>query len=145
MVRLLNLKMESVSVHMKLEPGKFSKVLGSAGTPKCVRESLRCLEQRAAEIGDDVGLWAATLVSQRKEASLRTLMGLIHKLMPRHGSAALNRACGHARLHGQYTLKQLENWLDAPAQQQVLSFLSDHEVIRDMDDYGKLVGFEANN
>jgi hypothetical protein len=145
MVRLFNLQMEQVSVHAKLEAGQFSKVLGCAGTPKSVRDSLLHWERRACEIGDDVGLWANGLVLRRKEAGLRVLMGLINQLLPRHGSAALNRACGQARLHGQYRLQDVKNWLAEPAEQQAFSFLSDHEIIRSMDTYGNVVGFEENN
>lgn len=145
MVRLFNLQMEPVIVHAKLEPGQFSKVLGCGGTPKSVRDSLLRWEQRAAEVGDDVGLWANGLVLKRKEAGLRPLMGLINQLLPRYGSTALNRACGQARLHGQYRLREVKNWLDEPAEQQAFSFLSDHELIRSMDAYGNLVGFEESN
>ena len=145
MVRIFDLRMRPVAVHTKLEPGQFSKALGSGGTPRSVEQSLRQWEARASEIGDDVGLWARGMVLKRKEAGLRVLMGLVNGLLPRHGSAALNRACGQARPHGQYRLKEVENWLEQPAEQQAFSFLSDHALIRDMGAYGKLVGFEENN
>lgn len=145
MVHLFNLRMEQVAVHVKLEAGQFTKVLGCGGTPKSVAESLRRWSARAAEIGPDAGLWAEGLVATRKAAGLRVIMGLVHQLLPRHGSDALDRACAQARLHGQYRLADLRNWLERPAQQQAFSFLSEHEVIRDMADYGKLAGFEQNN
>ena len=145
MVRIFDLRMEQVAVHTKLEPGQFTRALGSGGTPRSVAQSLEQWVARASEIGDDVGLWARGLVLMRKEAGLRVLMGLVNGLLARHGSAALNRACGQARLHGQYRLKEVESWLEQPAEQQAFSFLSDHALIRDMGAYGKLVGFEENN
>jgi CheY-like chemotaxis protein len=62
-----------------------------------------------------------------------------------NGSAALERACAQARLHGQYRLKELKQWLEEPCQQQSFSFLSEHEVIRDLADYGQFVSFEQHN
>ncbi len=145
MVHVLTLAMEPVAVHVKLPPGKFTRVLGCGGTAKSVRESLQRWEQRAAEIGDEVALWAKALIIRRKEAGLRVLMGLVHQLLPRYGSAALERACAQARVHGQYRLHELKNWLEKPLEQQSFSFLTEHELIRDMDAYGQLVGFEQNN
>ena len=145
MVRLFNARMEQVAVHAKLEPGQFTKVLGCGGTPKSVQESLQYWEKRAAKIGPDAALWARGLVLKRKEAGLRVLMGLIHQLLPRHGSATLNQACAQARHHGQYRLQELKNWIEAPAQQEAFSFLENHELIRDMNTYGQIVGFEQNN
>jgi hypothetical protein len=145
MVRLFDMRMAQVAVHTKLGPGQFSRALGSGGTPRSVAQSLQHWERRAAEIGPDVGLWARGMVLLRKEAGLRVLMGLVNQLMAKHGSAALNRACGQARLHGQYRLREVQSWLEQPAEQQAFSFLSDHALIRDMDAYGSLVGFEENN
>jgi hypothetical protein len=72
-------------------------------------------------------------------------MGLVGQLLPRHGKEALERACARARLHGQYRLAALKDWLERPEIQQAFSFLSEHEVIRDMADYGRIAGFESHN
>ncbi len=145
MVHLFNLQMEQVAVHVQLEAGQYTKVLGCGGMAKSVRHSLKLWTRRAAEIGPDIGLWAEGLVGVRKEAGLRVLMGLINQLLPRYGKDALERACAQARLHGQYRLRDVKDWLEAPSEQQAFSFLSEHEVIRDMADYGKLAGFEQSN
>ena len=144
MVRIFNLRMEPIAVHAKLEPGRFSKVLGCGGVPKSVAASLRYWQERAARIGPEAGLWAEGLVARRKEAALRVLMGLVRQLVPRHGRAALERACGQARSHGHYRLADLKGWLEAPDAQPAFAFLSEHEVIRDMADYGQFVGFQPN-
>jgi transposase len=145
MVQIFNLRMEQVAVHVKLEAGQFTKVLGCGGVPASVEQSLRHWRRRAAEVGPDTGLWAKGLVERRGAAAMRVLMGLIHKLLPRHGKERVERACGQARLHGQYRLRELQDWLERPGEQQAFSFLSEHEVIREMDDYGRIVGFEQGN
>lgn len=145
LVHLFNQRMEQVAVHAKLEPGQFTKVLGCGGGATSVQQSLRHWSRRAAEIGPDTGLWAKGLVELRQGAGLRVLMGLIHQLLARHGKEAVERACGQARLHGQYRLRDIKDWLERPSQQQAFSFLSEHEVIRDLADYGKIAGFEQGN
>jgi hypothetical protein len=144
-VHVFNLCMEQVAVHAKLEAGQFSKVLACGGGATSVRQSLRQWSRRAAEIGPDTGLWAKGLVERRQAAGLRVLMGLIHQLLPRHGKEAVERACAQARLHGQYRLRDLKHWLEAPGEQQAFSFLSEHEVIRDLAEYGRIAGFEQAN
>lgn len=144
MVRLFNLRMEPVAVHAKLEPGRFSKVLGCGGVPTSVEASLRHWQERAARIGPEAGLWAEGLVARRKEAALRVLMGLIQQLVPHHGGSAVERACGQARGHGHYRLADLKGWLEHPDAQPAFAFLSEHEVIRDMTDYGQVVGFQPD-
>lgn len=145
MVHIFNLRMEQVAVHAKLEAGKFSRVLGCGGTPRSVRDSLRHWTGRVAQIGPEAGLWAEGLVAARKAAGLRVMMGLVGQVLPGHGNEAVDRACARARLHGQYRLNDIRNWLERPGGQQAFSFLSEHEVIRDMADYGRIAGFEKSN
>jgi transposase InsO family protein len=145
LVHLFNLRMEQVAVHAKLEAGCFSKALGCGGAATSVRESLRLWTRRVAEIGPEAGLWAKVLVDRREATALRVLMGLFHQLLPRHGKEALERACAQARQHGQYRLRDLKDWLERPGQQEAFSFLSEHEVIRDLGEYGRIAGFEENN
>ena len=65
MVHLFNLQMEQVAVHVRLDPGEFTKVLGCGGMAKSVRHSLKLWTRRAAEVGPDLGLWAEGLVGVR--------------------------------------------------------------------------------
>ena len=120
-------------------------MLGAAGAPAGVAQDLTHWKRRAAEIGPDAGLWATGLLERRGAAGLRVLMGLGQGLVKRHGRDRVERACGQARLHGQYRLRDLRNWLEAPGEQQAFSFLSEHEVIRDPADYGRIAGFEHGN
>ena len=144
MVRIFTLQMEPVAVHVKLGAGQFSKTLGCGGREAELASNLRFWTTRAHEIGPDTGLWAKGLVQRRGAAGLRVLMGL-QSLSRGHGQAALERACGQARLHGQYRLRDLKNWLEAPQEQEAFSFLSEHEVIRELSDYGQIAGFEHGN
>ena len=145
MVRLFNQRMEQIASHPKLEPGSFSKALGCTGGKEKLPQTTRYWKRRAAEIGPETGKWAKGLIERRGEAGIRVLMGLVHQLHPQHGRDPLEKACAQAHLHGQYRLAEIRNRLDAPTEQQSFSFLSDHEVIRDLSDYGGLVGFENDN
>ena len=92
LVHLFNLRMEQIAVHARLEPGRFTKVLGCGGVPNSVQASLQHWQERAARVGPQTGLWAEGLVARRKQAALRVLMGLIRQLVPRHGRTAVERA-----------------------------------------------------
>jgi len=145
LVRLFNLEMEPIAIHAKLEAGRFTRVLGCGGSSTTVEQSLKEWTRKAAEIGTETGLWAKGLVETREAAGLRVLMGLINQLLPRYGKTGVERACAQARLHGQYRLRDLKHWLEQPGEQQAFSFLSEHEIIRDLADYGKIAGFEQGN
>jgi len=145
MVRLFNQRMEQIASHPKLEPGSFSKALGCTGGKEKLPQTTRYWKRRASEIGPETGKWAKGLIERRGEAGIRVLMGLVHQLHPQHGRDPLEKACAQAHLHGQYRLAEIRNRLDAPTEQQSFSFLSDHEVIRDLSAYGGLVGFENDN
>lgn len=145
MVRLFNQRMEQIAVHAKLEAGAFSKALGCTGGKDDIPHMTRHWIRRAAEIGPESALWARGVVERRGVAGVRVLMGLVNQLRAKHGKEALERACSQARLHGQYRLAEIKNWLEAPSKQQAFSFLSEHEVIRELSDYGGLVGFEHEN
>lgn len=145
LVRLFNQRLEHIATHPKLEPGRFSKTLGCTSGKEKLPQTTRYWKRRAAEIGPETGKWAKGLIERRSEAGIRVLMGLIHQLHPQHGTEPLEKACAQARLHGQYRLAELRNWLEAPSEQQTFSFLTEHEIIRDLSDYGGLVGFEHHN
>jgi hypothetical protein len=47
----------------------------------------------------------------------------------------INEAARKACIHGQYTLKELRQWLQSPHEQEAFSFLQQHELIRNPNTY----------
>ena len=145
MVRLFNLKMEQVAIHPKLRPGEFTRVLGCGGTPKSMKSSLRDWQKQVAEIGPETAEWTAGLIARREEAAMRVLMGIVHQVIPKHSRAQVERACSQARIHGQYRLQEVKEWLNNPIEQQSFTFITEHELIRPPEDYAQFVRFEQQN
>ena len=139
LVRIYDDQMSQVATHVKLESGQYSKVLGVAGCPVSVAESLLYYRERVGRMGPAVGVWADASIAESPDRALRRLQGLIG-LNKKYGSPAIKEAAQKAALHGQYSLRELKCWLDSPNDQEVFSFLEHHEIIREPDIYGKLTG-----
>jgi hypothetical protein len=75
-VRVFNQRMEQVQIHSRVEPGRFSHVLGARGLHAPIISSCRYWISRAAIIGEQCGQWAQGAFELRGAESLRSIMGL---------------------------------------------------------------------
>ncbi len=75
-VRVFNDRLQQVQMHVRIEPGKFSRSLGVMGLNASVRSSCRYWIERAAVLGEACGAWAQQLVDRRGPEALRTIMAL---------------------------------------------------------------------
>jgi len=129
MVRIFDLKMEPIASHVRLERGRFSRVLGVGGCRGSVEQSLGYFRARVVTMGAECLLWADALIEREGDAALRRLQGLL-ALKDKHPKAQLGEAARKASIHGQYTLKDLRQWLGNPREQETFAFLREHELIR---------------
>jgi hypothetical protein len=91
-VRLFNERMEQVQIHTRIEPGKFSRILGAAGLSAPVLSSCRHWIGRAGLLGERCGQqWAQAAVDARGPEALRSIMGLCN-LVKRHSAAVIDAA-----------------------------------------------------
>jgi transposase len=140
MVRLFNERMESIAVHVKAEPGKFST------DPAHIHDHKRSFIERGSEwildrcrlLGQGAGTWAETLYQQRGPQSLRVLLGLL-SLAEKHPAAQINQACQLAVGHGAWHLREVRQLLARPVAQEQLGFIETHPLIRDLKTYDNLV------
>jgi transposase len=139
LVRVFNLRLEQIALHTRHEPGKF------ATDPAHIHDRKRTLIERGADylldrcrlIGKHSGTWAEQMFKQRGPLAIRVLHGLL-ALAEKHPVAQLEAACRQAIQYGAWRLRDLRALLDrAPAPQ--LTFLEKHPLIRDLEDYGKIV------
>jgi transposase len=138
-VRIFDKAMQQVSIHCRLEPGQFSRVLGAGGCAPNAAESLLYYRGRVARLGKAMAAWADGTIADNPERALRRLQGVLH-LHQRHDCNAMETAAAKAVRHGHYQLHQLKHWLTSPREQEVFAFLEQHELIRQPALYTQLTG-----
>ncbi len=137
MVRIFDHKMNLIASHTRLEPGKFSRVLGVGGCRESVEQSVRYFRTRVKAMGEECLYWADCVIAQNSDMALRRLQGLL-QLKSKYSKAQLCEAARKACIHGQYTLKEFRQWLTSPQEQEIFSFLHEHELIRNPKTYDKI-------
>jgi transposase len=137
-VRIFNERMEQVQIHLRLEPGKFSRILGVAGMSAPVLSSCRWWIGRAALLGEACGQWAQASVDRRGPEALRSIMGLC-SLAKKHTAATIDAACEKALKAGARRLKDIKRLIGEPSEQGNFAFAHNHPLIRDLRTYSDFI------
>ena len=145
-VRIFNERMEQVQMHTRLEPGKFSRVLGCSGMSHPVSVSCRIWVERVGMLGRWCGQWAQASVDRRGPEALRSIMGL-WGLRKTHTAASVNQACEQAVAGGLKRLKDIKRLMGTPGErQEQLAFQEVDPLIRDLGVYGEFINnYEPSN
>jgi transposase len=130
-VRVFNERLEQVQIHTRVEPGQFSRALGTGGLHAPVLSSCRYWISRAAVLGEECGQWAQGAFDTRGVESLRSIMGLCG-LIKHHSARAINTACLKALKAGTYRFKDLRRLIGQRAEQELFGFADNHPLIRDL-------------
>lgn len=144
LVRIFNLRMEPLVTHVRLEPGRFSpSQTDGRGRHSGVERTAEHWCGRAEQIGSWCGEWAQRVRAARGVEAVRVLMGLV-ALAKRVGRPALDHACALAVNAGALRLRDLRRLVEQGPQPQQVTFLDQHPLIRDLGEYGTVVGaFQA--
>lgn len=137
MVRIFDHKLELLRSHVRLERGQFSQVLGVGGCRGSVEQSIRYFRGKLIPLGEHTLCWADTVIASDEHIALRRLQGLL-SLRKHYSHKQINEAARKACIHGQYTLKELKQWLHNPHSQETFCFLEKHELIRSPKTYDTL-------
>lgn len=137
MVRVFDAKMEKLTAHARLEKGKYTEVLGAGGCRGDVIQSTNYFRGKVIPMGEHTCAWADDMIATDKDRALRRLQGLL-SLKGKYTPARINEAARKARIHGQYTLRDLRRWLESPHEQETFCFLQQHELIRNPHLYDSL-------
>ena len=140
-VRIFNHRMEQIAFHVKHEPGRFSTLPRHIPVQKRsgVEKGAAYLLGKTSLIGQQAGLWARDMIRDRGVEGVRVLQGLLG-LSNRHGADAMEHACEIARTHGSYRLRTLRELIHRKGdRQQQFDFISEHDLIRPLADYGEFV------
>jgi transposase len=146
-VRILNERLEQVAMHVRLEPGKFSRCLGTAGAGGAgapLLQSCRYWIERASLFGEACERWSRLVFEQRGPQALRAIMALCH-LSTKHHAGAIDRVCARACAEGLWRFKDLRRLLENPASamQSPLPFAEEHPLIRDLQSYAQFIADHA--
>jgi len=145
LVRILNSRFEQIALHVRHEMGKFSTNHQHLASRKIamVEQGATELLRRARLVGPQTGRWAEAVLNDRAIEGVRVLVGLL-SLVKQHSANAVEHACGRACTHAAYRLKTLRVLLKEPIEQEQFEFMSEHPLIRNLNDYGTLVRVQFN-
>jgi transposase len=141
LVRVFNDRLEQIAMHVKHEPGRFSTQSPHISEAKVtgVERGAVWLLGQVRRLGPCSLRWAGAMLQARGVEGVRVLQGLLN-LAHRHPCADIERACDIALSHTAYRLRTLRHLLEREEpRQQLLPFLEEHPLIRDLSDYGHFV------
>jgi transposase len=150
MVRIFNERMQPIAVHTRQEPGRFStphQYIASEKISGVERGAAWLLNKVTTRLGPHSTTWAQAMVKARGVEGVRVLQGLL-SLAGRHPSSAIEQACEVASSYGAYYLRTIRMLIERQApKQEVMSFMSEHPMIRPMSEYGQFVhdAFQSRN
>ena len=137
-VRVFNQRMEQIQIHTRVEPGRFSRVLGAGGLHAPVISSCGYWISRAGVLGEECAQWAQGAFNLRGAEALRSIMGLCG-LIKNHSASAINGACSKALKAGTYRFKDLRRLIGEQSEQEVFAFADNHPLIRDLTVYSNFI------
>ena len=150
MVRIFNERMQPIAMHARKEPGQFStprQYIASEKISAVERGAAWLLDRVTTRLGPHSTTWAQAMIQARGVEGLRVLQGLL-SLAGRHPASVIERVCEVATSYGAYQLRTLRALIKRQApKQEVMSFMSDHPMIRPLSEYGQFVhdAFQSRN
>jgi transposase len=142
LVRVFNQRFESIAVHVRHEPGRYSTHAGHIAREKIsgLERGVEYLLGKLSPMGPHTQQWAEAMLVARGIQGTRVLLGLV-SLTKHHTTFALEKACEIALSHGAFRLRTLRQLIarHATAEQLPLEFLDEHPIIRPLDDYAAVV------
>jgi hypothetical protein len=140
LVRIFDLRFNLIATHVRVEPGRFSTQDAHLASEKIsrVEKGADYLVGRAARIGRQTGLWARAVMEERGIQGIRVVNGLL-SLTSRHSADRMESACEQAISHGLFRLRAIRELLALPSRQENFEFMETHPLIRDLNEYGKLI------
>lgn len=137
-VRILNQRMESIALHCKKEPGRFSTLGEHIADAKidAVERGTEALLRKVRFLGRSATRWAEAVIKQRGIQSARVLQGLL-SLSKKYPHDQIDRACDTAWRSGAYNYRVVRRLVEdrTAAAQQTMEFMEEHPIIRSVSEY----------
>jgi len=142
MVRVFTRRMEQIALHAQQEAGRFSTRSEDIHSRKVssVERGAEYLLEKAGRIGLSAERWARAMLQARGIEGIRVLQGLV-SLCGQHESKEIDAACAIALTHEAFRLRAIRELIKrgSGGKQESFEYLAEHEIIRDMADYGSIV------
>jgi transposase len=141
LVRIFNDRMESIAVHPKHEPGRFSTQDQHIANTKIsgIERGAAWLLGQVRRLGPHSTRWAEAVIANRDVEGIRVVQGLL-SLARRHTAEAIEKACDIALSYGAFRLRTVRTLIERRApKQEEFSFTDEHALIRPLADYTHFV------
>ena len=141
LVRVYNQRMVQIAVHAQHQAGQFSTQDSHIDSRKvsAAEKGSDWLMRRVSLIGPHAHRWATAMLLERGVAGVRVLVGLT-SLVHHWDCDRIERACEIALTHRAFHLRTIRELVKREGgKQQEFDFLAEHEIIRDLSDYGQVV------
>jgi len=141
LVRIFNCRMEQITVHVQVEPGKFQTLQQHIHSQKRskIEKGTVWLLKKASLIGTNADKWAQAMLKARGIPGIRVLVGLLN-LVNHYDSNSIDKACEIALTHNAFRLKTIRGLIQrGGGKQQEIEFIDEHPIIRSMSDYEAIV------
>lgn len=141
-VRILNQRMESITVHCTKPEGRFSTLDEHIHPLKThmIERGLEYTLRKVRFLGPHAARWAEATIEARGIPAARVLQGLL-SLTRKYPAEQIDRACDKAWRSQAFNYRVIKRLLEnqTAAQQQTMEFMDDHPIIRSVSEYGDFV------
>lgn len=139
LVRIFNQRRESIAVHCRQHPGRFSTLDAHVHSHKraIIEKGADYLLDRCRQLGSQVEGWSRAMLENRGVEGLRVLQGFLN-LAETYSPKQLNDACKEALPLAAWRLREIKELLARPSSQTILPFLEEHPLIRPLRQYQEL-------
>lgn len=137
-VRILNHRLETIALHCRQAPGKFSTLAAHITSEKInsVERGAAFLLGKVRLLGPQALRWAEAALAEHGVRGMRIIQGLL-ALSHKHESSAIEAACETAWKSRAFRYRIVKQLLERrEASQQIMEFMDSHPVIRPMSEYG---------
>ena len=146
LVRIYNNKLEEISIHVRVAPGKFNTNTVHIHDKKIsgVEQGAEYLLHKIAKIGPEAFYWAAEMMNTRGIEGIRVLQGLT-SFVSKYPVPAINRACSIAKQSQTFRLRTVKELIERDKSQNTFEWEKIHPVIRPIEEYAAFVHVNFNN
>ncbi len=141
-VRILDHRMESITVHCTKPAGRFSTLEEHIHSKKShmIERGIEYTLRKVRFLGPHAARWAEATIESRGIPAARVLQGLL-SLSKKYKSEQIDQACDTAWRSQAFTYRVIKRLLEnqAAAVQQTMEFMDDHPIVRNVSEYGDFI------